>query len=151
MKSLIIYYSKHNNNTEKIARTMAEELDAELLKVEDCTGINLLNYDIIGFGSGIYMSNFHKSIIELIDNIKGLENKKVFIFSTSGSSIKKGNEFEEKIKQSLIKRKTQFLGSFNCRGFSNYFILKLFGGMNKGKLYQVDLNNAKDFIKKIKI
>jgi hypothetical protein len=38
---------------------------------------------LIGFGSGIYNGEHHKSILDLADSIDRQNNKKAFIFSTS--------------------------------------------------------------------
>lgn len=51
MKTLIIYKSYHHMNTEKVAKVMAETLNATLAKVEDGRPEELANYDLIGFGS----------------------------------------------------------------------------------------------------
>lgn len=54
MKTLIIFFSKHQSNTERIAKEMGKILEALLLKPElvdiDCLAEN----DLIGFGSGVY-------------------------------------------------------------------------------------------------
>ena len=54
MKSLIIYYSDYKQNTEKIARIFADKLNAELINISDISDIDVENYDLIGFGSGVY-------------------------------------------------------------------------------------------------
>ena len=41
-------------STEKIAKAMAETMNAKLVKVEDAQAEDLADYDLIGFGSGIY-------------------------------------------------------------------------------------------------
>ena len=35
MKTLIIYYSFHHGNTQKIAKVLADELNAKIVKTED--------------------------------------------------------------------------------------------------------------------
>ncbi|MCI2427102.1 flavodoxin, partial [Candidatus Acetothermia bacterium] len=62
MKALIIYLSVHHNNTEKVARVLAKALDADLLKVREADAAILKQYDLIGFGSGIYFGRHHKSL-----------------------------------------------------------------------------------------
>ena len=57
MKGLIIYISVHHGNTEKVANIMANTLDASLLQVKQVDTSILEQYDLIGFGSGIFLAN----------------------------------------------------------------------------------------------
>ncbi|MGZ5511487.1 MAG: flavodoxin domain-containing protein, partial [Nitrososphaeraceae archaeon] len=59
MKVLIIYHSEHHQNTEKIARTMATKIESELKEAKDVNIEDINNYDIIGFGSGVYRGRLH--------------------------------------------------------------------------------------------
>ena len=54
MKTLIICVSIHHGNTEKIAKAMAEVLNAKLVKPNEVNINELAKYYSIGFGSGIY-------------------------------------------------------------------------------------------------
>lgn len=69
MKVLLIYSSIHHGNTEKIARAMGKSINADIIETRNLK-INTLNeYDLIGFGSGIYYGKLHKNILELIDKL----------------------------------------------------------------------------------
>jgi len=48
MKTLIIYKSVHQMNTEKVAKAMAEAINADLRKVEEVTPAMLAEYDLPG-------------------------------------------------------------------------------------------------------
>ena len=50
---LIIYYSYHHGNTEKIANSMAEASNAKVCPLDKINTVNLQEYEIIGFGAGI--------------------------------------------------------------------------------------------------
>ncbi len=63
---------------------MAETMNAKLVKVDDAQPEMLAGYDLIGFGSGIYNYNHHKTLIKLIESMPRLD-RNVFIFSTSGN------------------------------------------------------------------
>ena len=54
MKTLICYASVHHGNPKKIAKAMAEAIGAELVTPNDAKTKNIEEYDLIGFGSGIY-------------------------------------------------------------------------------------------------
>jgi flavodoxin len=66
MKVLIVYSSMHHKNTEKIAQAMAEVLNADLIEAKNAKAEDILKYDLIGFGSGIYMFKHHKSLFKFV-------------------------------------------------------------------------------------
>lgn len=142
MKTLIIYESIHHGNTEKIIKIIAEALNADIAKTKDVNINNLNEYDLIGFGSGIYYSKLHKNILDFIDNLEIPFNKKAFVFSTSGQGKIKYNKLaEEKLKEKSF----ELVGSFACKGYDTFGPLKLFGGIAKGRPNDSDLEKAKDF------
>lgn len=142
MKILIIYESIHHGNTEKIVKAMAEVLKADILKTKDVTNEVLDNYDLIGFGSGIYYGKLHKNILDLIDNINPIINKKAFVFSTSGQGKEKYNEATEK---KLIEKNFEVVNNFACRGYDTFGPFKIIGGVAKGKPDESDIKKAKEF------
>ena len=83
MESLIIVYSYHHQNTEKVAKSIANVLGADIKCPDDINPERLQNYDLIGFGSGIYGGVHHKSLLELVDKLPGVTDKKAFLFSKS--------------------------------------------------------------------
>ncbi|MBP2032798.1 flavodoxin [Clostridium algifaecis] len=107
--------------------------------------INILReYDLIGFGSGIYYGNLNKSILHLIDKLQTISNKKAFVFSTSGQGKIKYNKL---VEQKLKEKNFEVIGSFACRGYDTFGPFKLFGGIAKGRPNDTDFENAKDFAK----
>ncbi|GEP63324.1 flavodoxin [Clostridium beijerinckii] len=146
MKVLLIYSSIHHGNTEKIVRAMGESINADIIETRNLK-INTLNeYDLIGFGSGIYYGKLHKNILELIDKLPTLSNKKVFVFSTSGQGKVKYNDF---VEQKLKEKGFNVVGSFACKGYDTFGPFKLIGGIAKGRPNDKDFQNAKDFAKKL--
>jgi len=149
MKSLIVLYSYHHLNTEKIAKVFAGVLDADIKLPKDFNHEEIGNYDIIGFGSGIYSSKHHESLIELADELPQVNNKKVFIFSTGGMTGKsKAAKDHSILRQKLQAKGYIILNEFQCKGF-NTNRLKLFGGINKGRPNTDDLKHAEDFAKNL--
>jgi flavodoxin len=54
-KTIIIYQSRtKTQNTKHIAETIAQELKCEAIDVSTNPNINLEEYNLIGFGSGVY-------------------------------------------------------------------------------------------------
>ena len=145
MKTLIIYTSYYHSNTEKIALAMAKVLGADTMKSEDFKKEKINKYDTIGIGSGIYGGKIKKDLAEIIDSVNW-ENKNVFVFSTSGMGKIKYNDSMSSL---LEKKKAKIIGSFACKGFDTFAILKLFGGIAKGHPNAEDIKNAQNFAQEL--
>ena len=87
MKSLIVLFSYHHKNKEKIAKVLSRVLDAEIKCPQEINPEELKEYNLIRFGSGIYSSKHHESLLELADKLPQVKNKKAFIFSTCGAPV----------------------------------------------------------------
>ena len=59
MKTLIVCVSVSHGNTRKIASAMADVLGAEVVEPETVNLATLGDYDLVGFGSGIFGMAFH--------------------------------------------------------------------------------------------
>ena len=145
MKVLIIYHSEHHQNTEKIAKVMTEKIGAEVKKANDVNLTEIDNYDIIGFGSGVYRGRFHSEISDTIENFSHQINRKTFIFSTTGS-MTYSKLAHDRLKPLLIAKGFKIIGEFSCLGFDTALSSE---GINKGKPDKQDLENAEKFIKSI--
>ena len=148
MKTLIIYESIHHGNTEKIGKVIAESLSADMVKAKDFNLDNLSSYDLIGFSSGIYMSKFHKSITDLIENMPMQNNKKALVFSTSGMGK---IEFNKPLEEKLEEKGLKVIGSFACKGFDTFGPFKLIGGIAKGRPNEEDIQKAREFGKQVTV
>jgi len=146
MKTLIIYVSIHHGNTEKVAKVMANTLDAVLSDVKQANAGMLEQYDLIGFGSGIYFGKHHNSLLDFVDRLSMLRNKKAFIFSTSGlRKIPFIHNFDKLLKEKLQRKGLDIIGEFSCRGLDTYRATKLVGGINKGRPNAKDLRQVEAF------
>ncbi len=143
MKSLILLYSYHHNNTEKIAKVFSRVLDAQIQRTGDVNPQEISGYDLVGFGSGIYSDKHHLSMIEFVDQLPHESSKKAFIFSTAGMSNKdKTATDHSSIREKLEAKGYSVIGEFQCPGFNTNSFLKYFGGMNKGRPNAKDLQNT---------
>lgn len=142
MKTLIIYKSIHLGSTGKIAEAMGKAMKAELIEPKDFDPADLADYDLLGFGSGIYDGGFHKSILNLIGKIPDFNSKGVFLFSTAGVIYDKSHR---KIREMLLSKNAVIIDEFQCRGLNKNSFLKYIGGMNKGRPNAVDIKNAEQF------
>lgn len=151
MKTIIIYTSIHHGNTEKVAKVMTNILDAALLQVKQADASMLEQYDLIGFGSGIYFGKHHKSLLDFVDKLPILRGKKAFIFSTSGlRKIRFIHDFDKPLKGKLQRKGFDIIGEFSCRGLDTYRATKLVGGINKGRPNAKDLRQTEDFARVLK-
>ena len=154
MKSLLVLFSYHHKNTEKIANVFAKVLDAQIKTPQQVNPEELQEYSLIGFGSGIYAGSNHKSLIDLADKMPQVRDKKAFIFSTCGiPAFAATKELFEK-NHSALREKLQSKGytvidEFSCAGFNTNSFLKLFGGLNKGRPNAEDLKHAEDFAREL--
>ncbi len=146
MKALIIYVSVHHGNTEKVARVMANVLDADLLDVKQANVGTLAQYDLVGFGSGIYFGKHHESLLDFADSLPMVRNRRAFIFSTSGlRKIPFVHDFDKPLRRRLQRKGFDIIGEFSCRGLDTYRATRLVGGVNKGRPNAEDLKQAEDF------
>ena len=145
MKVLIIYHSEHHQNTEKIARAMAAKIGADLKEAREVRAEDINNYEIIGFGSGVYNGRFHKDLLEIIDKIPHQDSKKVFIFSTTGS-LSYSRLAHDRFSPLLLDKGFKIIGEFSCPGFDTALTRE---GINKGRPNEQDLENAEKFIQDI--
>jgi len=151
MKVLMVYMSLHHGNTEKIAKTMANILDGDLVQVKQAGAGMLEQYDLIGFGSGIYFGRHHESVLDFVDKLPVLKNKKAFIFSTSGlRKIPLVHDFDKPLREKLQRKGFGIIAEFSCRGLDTYRATRLVGGINRGRPNAEDLKQAEDFARCLK-
>jgi len=161
MKSLLVLFSYHHKNTEKIANVFAKVLDAQIKTPQQTSPEELEQYDLVGFGSGIYSAKHHKSLLDLADKLPQVTNKKAFIFSTCGAPMKfielDKEEFTRYVAKnhSPLRKKLQSKGymivdEFSCAGFNTNSFNKLFGGLNKGRPNAEDLKHVEEFAQNLK-
>jgi len=161
MKSLLVLFSYHHNNTEKIANVFAQVLDAQIKTPQQINHEELQEYSLIGFGSGIYGAKHHRVLLDFADKLLPVTNRKAFIFSTCGAPMKfmelDRAEFTRYVAEnhSLLREKLQSKGymivdEFSCAGWNTNSYLKLLGGINKGRPNAEDLKHAEEFAQNMK-
>jgi flavodoxin len=142
MNVLIIYKSYHRMNTEKVAKAMAEAMNATLKKVEEVGPADLAGYDLVGIGSGIYGGKYHRQVVKLVEKVPRLE-KDVFLFHTAGGPDEK---YDQPMKEILVAKGARVVGEFRCPGQAGFLG---FIATNKGHPDEQDLENAREFAKEL--
>ncbi|MDR1939286.1 MAG: flavodoxin family protein [Clostridiales bacterium] len=150
MNAVIYLYSYHHGNTRKVAEAMANVLSAPIVELEDdgtARNSDTSGYDLIGFGAGIDRGKHYKQILDYAESLPQASGKKAFIFSTAGIyNEKKKLKDHAALRNILAARGFEIVGEFSCLGFDTIIgILKLFGGLNKGRPNAEDLERAKAF------
>jgi len=76
MSALIVLFSYHHKSTEKIAQDIAPIIGAETKAPQQIGPVEFSNYDLVGFGSGIYFGKHHKVLLEFADRLSQQNGKK---------------------------------------------------------------------------
>ena len=150
MKSLIVVYSYHHNNTQKVAQVMAKVLDAPVKSPKESASDELSQYDLVGFGAGIDSGKHYSELLAFADALPQVTDKKAFIFSTSGmTGEKKLTKDHSELREKLQSKGYLIVDEFQCKGFNTNSFLKYFGGINKGRPNEEDLKQAEEFASKL--
>ena len=149
MKTLVICFSYHHNNTAKVASVIAKTLDAEIKAPAEADPKGLCDYDLVGFGSGISFGRHYKVLVDFAEKLPLMTGKKAFIFSTSGQTSKT-EKFHKILRETLQAKGFEVAGEFNCAGFDTYGLLKIGGGIKKGHPNEDDLKQAEAFAESLK-
>ena len=147
MDTLIIYTSPHHGNTERIAQAMAGVLNADLRRPHEVAPDETRDYGLLGLGSGIYFWKHHRTILTLADRLYASNGQSAFIFSTRGSFPTWVGH--RALKHKLQERGFDIRGEFSCKGYDTYGLLKLVGGINKGRPSREDLKDARRFAEEL--
>ena len=140
-KTAIIYASKHHGSTRKLVEAIAAKFDIVQINAEEQQRVDLNEYDLIGFASGIDFGTFYPSVEQALkDNLP--DHKKVFFLYTCA---KINNRFTKNVKQVAIAKNAEILGEYGCRGYNTYGPWKLIGGMNKNHPSVKELDEAVKF------
>jgi len=155
VKSLVVVFSYHHRNTEKIAHVVANVLGAEVKTPQQVKPEEIVEYDLVGFGSGIYGATFDASVLNLADRLPQVKGKKAFVFSTYGAPAAfAGGDFvknnHSQIRKKLQEKGYMVIGEFGCAGWNTNSFLTYFGGLNKGKPDAEDLRNAEEFARQMR-
>ncbi len=135
---------------------MAKVLDAQIKTPQQTNPEELQQFDLVGFGSGIFGEKHHESLLELADKLPQVTDKNAFIFSTSFVGVdsllfgKTSGKFHTALREKLQSKGYTIVDEFNCKGFNTNRIYGRFGGMNKGRPNAEDLKHAEEFASKLK-
>ena len=151
IKSLMVVFSYHHNNTEKVAKVFANVLDAQIKTPQQIDPKELQQYDLVGFGSGIDSGKHYKPLLDLADKLLQVDNKNAFFFSTAAlTDEKKRGKDHSTLREKLESKGYRIVDEFQCKGFNTNSFMRFFGGMNKDRPNVNDLKNAEKFAQNLK-
>lgn len=115
MRKIIVYSSK-TGNTKKIAESIAERINPDVMcDIKDIDVTSLNKEDIIFIGGWIDKGYMNKEVMEFIEKI---ENQKVAFFFTLGAYPNSMHTFDciDNIKNALLKNNNEVLAHYHCQG-----------------------------------
>lgn len=151
----IVLASAPGGSTEKIARAMADVLDAGIISPGEAGSAVQDSRELLGLGSAIMDQAHHKALLSFVENLPPQSGRKAFLFSTSGVSrdfaLRHGiDDPHTALRNRLEEKGFMIVGEFNCAGFNANSFLKYFGGMHKGRPNAEDLIRAENFARGLK-
>lgn len=141
MRTFIVYHSEHHLNTEKVGKEIAQVLDADFVKAQSAASENISNYDLFGFGSGIYHGQFHRKLYDFVKKLHVPQGTKAFIFSTTGSKAY-ADRAHQSFQSVLVEKGFTVVGEYTCLGFDTALSSE---GINRGRPNAEDLTEARSF------
>lgn len=146
MKTAIVYFSKHHGNTEKLLNAIKSNSSDDIMlfdasKFKNLDLLDLSEYDLIGYASGIYYSKFDKRILNFAKSHTP-SGKNVFFVYTYGTE-KPG--YTKAITEAVAYSGATIIGEYGCLGFNTFGPFKLIGGMAKNHPNNDEINGAVSF------
>lgn len=112
IRTAIVYSSRNKGNTRILVDAIAAGNNIDLYNARSCNHIDLSDYDLIGFASGIYYGSTDKAIMRIMEEDLP-RGKKVFFVCTSGSGK---NSYLEPLMEMAKGRAAGVAGAYCCRG-----------------------------------
>jgi hypothetical protein len=135
MGKSVIYINGYDYlSNQDICNTIAIKINAQIIYINAKNALMEFNaYDLIGFGVGINSGNHYKQILEFVGNLPNVQNKKAFIFCTSGiiHSEKHMIRDYKELLNLLENKGFVIMNDFNLKGFNTGNILKCINEINK--------------------
>ena len=125
MKRIAVVYRSKSGYTEKYAKWIADAVNGDLLKSESVKANDLLVYDVIVYGGGLYAVGINGKKL-FTDNEELFKGKKLILFGVSASPCRP--EIYEEVKNKNLTEEQQKVIEFHL----------LRGGFDKRKLNPVD-------------
>nr|WP_067539278.1 flavodoxin family protein [Nocardia crassostreae] len=145
MKAILVCKSVSHGNTRKVADVIASALDARVVDPADITAADLSSYDLVGFGSGIFLSKFHAELKDFVQYLPEGQRGKAFVFASRGFKDSGPTAFSGPLVELLQEKGFEVVGNFSSRALDTFWPFKIVGGIKKGHPDAADLASAHEF------
>ncbi|MEL7655412.1 MAG: flavodoxin domain-containing protein [Bacillota bacterium] len=125
MSRVAVVYRSKSGYTEKYAQWIAQAINADLMKGEKTKLEDLLKYDTIVYGGGLYAVGIN-GVKLITNNLDKLKDKKIIVFGLGASPVRP--EIYEEVKNKNFTKEQQEKIEF--------FLLR--GGFDQSKLKPID-------------
>ncbi|WP_280299302.1 flavodoxin family protein [Nocardia neocaledoniensis] len=142
--------SSSHGNTRKVADAIGDVLGAKVVDPGEISPVELAEYDLVGFGSGVYFMALDKRLRAFVDAVPEGQGREVFVFATSGMSEPSFRPYLRNLGDQLTGKGYELVGGFACRGLDTMGPLALIGGLNKGRPNVEDLTSARGFAEQLR-
>ncbi|MCX4808430.1 flavodoxin family protein [Streptomyces sp. NBC_01214] len=163
MKTLLVCTSVSHGNTRRVARAMAEVLDARVAAPDEVEVSDLPGYDLVGFGSGVFSQRMHRDLLGFVRAVPrpGTGSRPgsgsrattsrgpAFVFATSGLPELAFAPFTRPLVRLLEGRGFAVVDTFTCRALDTWMPFRLIGGINKQRPDEDDLVAARAFARRL--
>ncbi|GEM30638.1 flavodoxin [Nocardia neocaledoniensis NBRC 108232] len=150
MKAIIVCTSSSHGNTRKVADAIGDVLGAKVVDPGEISPVELAEYDLVGFGSGVYFMALDKRLRAFVDAVPEGQGCEAFVFATSGMSEPSFRPYLRNLGDQLTGKGYELVGGFACRGLDTMGPLALIGGLNKGRPNAEDLTSARGFAEQLR-
>lgn len=117
-KSVVIYKSTYGS-TKVYANWIAKELASDIYEANEIKVHNLLEYDNIIFGAGLYASGIN-GISIISKNFETIKNKNLIVFTVGLSSTENKEIFKPIIEKNFTIEMREKIKFFHLRGGIDY-------------------------------
>ncbi len=147
MKTAIVFFSQHHGNTKKLIDAIAEKHEVTLIDVTKDGDVDLSQFELVGFASGIYYSKFNDKVTEYAKKNLTKNGQKVFLLYTYGA---KRDSYLKDISAAVASKAGEIIGTYGCAGFDTFGPFKLVGGLQKGHPDEDEIDGAVKFFEGLK-
>lgn len=147
MNNIAVVYESKYGSTKKYAQWIAEEAKADLYKASEIKAENLLGYDIIIYGGGLYASGI-AGVSMISKNYQMLKDKRIVVFTVGLASTDRVEIFLPIIEKNFSREMIENIKFFHLRGGIDYnklgLIHKSMMAMLKKVIMRKDENELSD-------
>lgn len=119
MNAVVIYKSKYGS-TKQYAKWIAEELDCPIFDAKNISKDDLVNYDTIIYGGGLY-AEIINGVSLITKNFDKLKDKKIAVFSTGITPLDCRDYYDKMVIEKNFK--PEMLGKIKVFNFMGKMIL----------------------------